>query len=103
MGVVDGLTRGRSDVGADVHSITTGLIHDAIHLLVEEDPECVKIVTITSGEIGRMSLWDDQSVTRCHGIEIFDGEVMHVLPARSRVTSIRMPDQMTKSTIQFYE
>lgn len=101
--VVDGLTRCRSYVGADVHAIATGLPHDAINLLAEEYPECVQMVTIAGDEILRVLFRDNQGVTGSNRIEILYGEVMHVLTARSRVTFIGMPDQMTKSTIQFYE
>lgn len=97
MGVVDGLTGGSSDVGADVHAVATGLLHDAIHLLAEEDPECVQIVTVTGGEIDRVSLGDDQGMARSDGVEILDGEVMHVLTARSRLTFLEASDQPTES------
>ncbi len=99
MGVKDGLAGSRSYVGADVHGIATGLRHDAIDLLTEEQAESIKIVAIATQEIVGMVLGDDQGVPRCHGIEILDGDVMHVLTARSRPTFLGMPDQPTESTI----
>ena len=103
MGVEDRLSGCLADVGADVHGIATGLALDPLDLLMEEWTECRQRSRIALREIPGMRLRYDECVSQCHGIEILDGQVEHVLAARSRPTFLGMVDQITKSTIQFYE
>ena len=101
MGVVDRLSSRRSDVGADVHTIATRLRHDAIDLLPKEQAEVIQGIAIAGREVDRVILRDDEGVSIDHWEQILDGEVMHVLAARSRPTFLGSRDQSTESATRY--
>ncbi len=103
MGVENRLACSLTNVGANVHGIATSFAFDTIHLLTKKDSKCIQIIAIALSKVIGMSLGYDESVSWCHGIQILNGKVMHVLAARSRPTFSRMLDQATKTTTQIYE